>query len=80
MYDIATGEITKRWNKMAGSDPEKVIRFLKDNGFMGKPEDSPWPRFDPETMERKPLDLHRFMTDDKYLEEVMGISFDSEVE
>jgi len=63
---------------MAGLDPEQVIEFLIRHDAMGKPEDSPWPIFDPETMERIPVDLHRFMTDDKYLEEVMGISFDSE--
>ena len=48
-------------------DDEQVIEFLTRYGAMGKPEDSPWPSFDPDTQEQAALDLHRFMTDDAYL-------------
>ena len=53
-------------------DEKLVIEFLERHDAMGKPEDSPWPGFDPETQERVALDLHRFFTDEAYLVEMIG--------
>ena len=53
-------------------DEKLVIEFLERHDAMGKPEDSPWPSFDPDTQERVALDLHRFFTDEAYLIEVIG--------
>ena len=65
-------------------DEKLVIEFLTRHDAMGKPEDSPWPSFDPDTQERVALDLHRFMTDDAYLIAVSQVGqqavFDAMVE
>ena len=65
-------------------DEKRVIEFLRVSNCLGKPEDlfHPWVSFDPDTQERAAVDLHRFLTDDACLVEMIGgqAVFDAMVE